>query len=411
MKPPASIHSLLISMDGAEYYLQRLLGTNTKLSVDSGWEQKCVTHSPQRWRIVHSEASTGWGGQERRIMAELEGFKRRGHEVWLLAPPKSEIFRRAKTSGIVAEPIDFTRWKFPFGVLKVVHWLKQVRPHIVNPHSSRDGWLVGLAARIARVPFIVRTRHFDVPVSSKQMSGFVYSKLADHVLTTSPKVTEHFRSLFGLPDSHVSTLSTGIDLKTFSPSVNRAQLIPGAQAKKLPLIGMVSIIRLAKGHAILLEAAHQLRAAGFEAHYVIVGEGPSLDKAQAKVKELKLENHVTFFGQRDDVPAVLRALNMLVIPSLHEGIPQTALQALATKTPVVASNVGGIPSVIRDGETGRLFPPGDAKALALAIKATLQDTDATQRMCEAGRLLVEKEHSLEGMLDKLEALYRRHLPA
>ncbi len=370
-----------------------------------------MKYPAQRWRIVHSEASTGWGGQERRIMAELEGFRRRGHDVFLLAPPQSEIFRRAKLSGISVEPLDFARWKFLFGVWKIVRWLKLIRPHIVNPHSSRDGWLVGLAARFARVSFVVRTRHFDVPVCGKQMSGFVYSKLADHVLTTSPKVTEHFRKLFGLPESRVSTLSTGIDLKTFSPSVNRAQLIPNAQAKKTPLIGMVSIIRLAKGHAILLEAAHQLRAAGFEAHYVIVGEGPSLNKAQAKVKELKLEDCVTFFGQRDDVPAVLRALNMLVIPSLHEGIPQTALQALATKTPVVASNVGGIPSVIRDGETGRLVPPGDATALALAIKSTLQDTAATQRMCEAGRLLVEKEHSLEEMLDKLEALYRRHLPA
>ena len=344
-------------------------------------------------------------------MAELQGFRQRGHEVRLLAPQHSQIFQCASADGIACEAVDFTRWKFPFEVIRVAARLRHLRPHIVNPHSSRDGWLVGLASRLASVPFLVRTRHFDVPISSRHLSGFVYSRLADHVLTTSPKVTEHFRELFRLPESRVSTLSTGIDPEKFSSQGDCAQLVPNALAKKIPLIGMVSIIRLAKGHAILLEAAHQLRAAGFEAHYVIVGEGPSLDKAQAKMKELHLEDCVTFFGQRDDIPAVLRALNMLVIPSLHEGIPQTALQALATKTPVVASNVGGIPSVIRHGETGRLVPPGDAKALALAIRETLDDTAATRRMCDVGRALAEREHSLEGMLDKLEALYRRHLPA
>lgn len=364
-----------------------------------------------RWRIVHSEASTGWGGQERRILAELEGFRRRGHAVWLLAPPRSEIFRRAQTAGIACAPVDYVRWKFPFAVVRVAAWLRRTGPHIVNPHSSRDGWLVGVAARLARVPFVVRTRHFDVPISSRHVSGIVYSCLADHVLTTSPKVTEHFRELFKLPADRVSTLPTGIDLEKFSPGGHHAELLPGDHQKGLPLIGMVSIIRRAKGHETLLLAADQLRQQGFPANYVIVGDGPNLERVRAKVAELKLEDCVTFTGERDDVPAVLRALSLLAIPSLHEGIPQTGLQALATKTPVVASNVGGIPSIIRDGETGRLVPPGEVVALAVTIREALQDTATTQRMCDAGRVLVEKEHSLEGMLDQIELLYRRYLSA
>ena len=342
-------------------------------------------------------------------MAELEGFRRRDSQVWLLAPPKSEIFRRAQSAGIACEPVDFERWKFPFAVLKAAAWLRRIRPDVVNPHSSRDGWLVGLAARLAGVPFIVRTRHFDVPVSNRHISGVVYIRLADHVLTTSPTVTAHFRELFQLPASRVSTLSTGIDAKMFSPHGNIAQLAPAAQKNKLPLVGMISVVRRAKGHETLLTAAHQLQTRGFQALYVIVGEGPHLDKVRARTGELQLKD-VIFTGQRDDVPAVLRALSILVIPSLHEGVPQTGLQALATKTPVIASNVGGIPSIIRNGETGRLVPPGDAAALAQAIRETLEDNAATRRMCDAGRVLVEREHSLEGMLDQVETLYRRHLP-
>lgn len=343
-------------------------------------------------------------------MAELEGFRRRGCETFLLADRKSEIFQRANTAGIACKPISFARRWFPFDLIRVAAWLRRVQPHVVNPHSSRDGWLVGAAGRLARVPFLVRTRHFDVPISSRRVSGFVYTKLADHVLTTSPKVTEHFRELFGLPAARITTLPTGIDLEKFTPTGPRAELLPAERAAKLPLIGMVSIIRRAKGHVVLLEAADQLRRQGFQANYVIVGEGPNLGPVQARVAELKLEDCVTFAGQRDDVPAVLRALSVLVIPSLHEGIPQTGLQALATKTPVIGSTAGGIPSIIRAGETGRLVAPGDAAALALAIRETLTDPATTRRLSERGRQLVEQEHSLEGMLDQLETLYQRYLP-
>jgi len=371
-----------------------------------------MTETPRRrWRIVHSEASLGWGGQERRILAELEGFRRRGSEVWLLAPPESEIFRRGRQAGIACEPLAVERWKFPFTALKTAAWLRRIRPHVVNPHSSRDGWLVGVAARLARVPFILRTRHFDVPISSRHVSGFVYSRLADHVITTSPKVTAHFRELFRLPESRVSTLATGVDTKQFSPVGAVAELVPAAQPKKLPLIGMISIIRLAKGHEVLLQAAQKLRAEGLPAHYVIVGEGPYLDAVRQKARELQLTDCVTFTGHREDIPAVLRGLAVLAMPSLHEGIPQVILQALATKTPVVGSNTGGIPEIIHHGETGRIFPAGDALALAAAIRDTLRETEATKKMTDAGRKLVEEKHSLEKMLETIDQLYRRHLPA
>ena len=367
------------------------------------------TESKVRWRIVHSEASTGWGGQERRILAELQGFQRRGSEVWLHAPPGAELFQQAQRAGIPCEGIDYARCRFPLSALKTAAWLRRIRPHVVNTHSSRDGWLVGVASRLARVPLVIRTRHFDVPISSRLISGFVYGRLADHILTTSPKVTAHFQELFRLPANRVSTLPTGIDLEKFSPCGDIAELVPGARHNKIPLVGMVSIIRLAKGHETLLAAANRLRAQGLVAHYVIVGEGPYLDNVRAKVRELHLEQCVTFTGQRGDVPAVLRALSLLVIPSMHEGIPQTGMQALATRTPVVASDVGGIPTIIRPGETGRLVPPGDPAALASAILNALQDTAGTQRMCDAGRLLVEREHGLETMLDRVEQLYHRYL--
>jgi glycosyltransferase involved in cell wall biosynthesis len=116
-------------------------------------------------------------------------------------------------------------------------------------------------------------------------------------------------------------------------------------------------------------------------------------------------------GHREDVPAVLRALNVLVIASTkHEGVPQIGLQALASKTPVVGSDVGGIPEIIRPGETGRIFPAQDAGALADAIRSVLNEAELTETFCRQGRELVETKYSLNRLLDQLEALYRRHIP-
>jgi len=361
------------------------------------------------WRIVHSESSNGWGGQEHRVLAELTGFQRRGSQVWLLAPTQSHIFQRARERNLTSEPLRAMKWLVPAAVLRTARWLRRVKPDVVNTHSSRDGWIVGLGARMARVPFIIRTRHFDVAIPNRWLSRHVYETLADHLLTTSPKVSAHFREFFQWPSDRVSTVPTGIDLELFRPDGPAAELWPVPVPKKLPLIGMVSVLRLAKGHSILLEAARLLRDEGFAAHYVVVGDGPVRTRVEEQIQQLRLGDCVRIGGHREDIPEVLRALDLLVIPSRHEGVPQIALQALATRTPVVGSDVGGIPSVIRHGETGRIVPAEDPAALAAAIRESLTEGETTRAMTERGRALVAARHSLEGMIETLEELYRRHL--
>lgn len=255
---------------------------------------------------------------------------------------------------------------------------------------------------------MIRSRHFDVPVSNPWLSRQVYATLADHLITTSPKVAGDFRTLFRLPEDRVTAIPTGVDTVKFSPVGPRAAFEFPPEARG-PLIGIIGVIRSAKGHMVLFEAIKQLTLHGLPLRCVVVGEGPYRVYAEQRMRELGLSGHVHFAGQRDDVPAILRALDVLAIPSLHEAIPQVGLQALATKTPVVASNVGGIPAIIRPGETGRLCLPGDAASLAAALREALTDTTTTQAMCERGRALVEREHTVEVMLDQIEAIYRRKL--
>ena len=131
---------------------------------------------------------------------------------------------------------------------------------------------------------------------------------------------------------------------------------------------------------------------------------------EERIRALGLADTVTLMGHREDVPEVLRALSILVIASTqHEGVPQIGLQALATRTPVIGSDVGGIPEIIRPGETGRLFPGGDAASLAKAIQEALSDPKTTAGMAARGRVVVEAAHGLDTMLTTLEGLYARRL--
>lgn len=369
-----------------------------------------MTNLKPRWRIVHSEASTGWGGQEHRTLAELSGFQKRGCEVALIAPVTSKIYERAVAANICVQPVAFGKLSFPLNVIRLAKWLRQRRTQVLNMHSSRDGWMLGIAGRLARVPLIIRTRHIDVDYPNPWLSRHAFTTVADHVLTTSDRITDHFQKIFNLTDDNITTLPTGIDINLFSPAGEKAQLISNNGNK--PLIGMVSVLRSWKGHATFLEAAAQLQASGFTGRFVIVGDGPQRENIPQQIARLNLGDVVSLIGHREDVPAVLRALSVLVIPSTkHEGVPQIGLQALAVKTPVVGSDVGGIPEIIRHGETGRIFPGGNAAALATVINETLSSVAQTNLMTACGRALVESHHSLDTMLDKLNALYQRHFQA
>ena len=362
------------------------------------------------WRIVHSEASLGWGGQEHRVLAELQGFQRRGSEVWLLAPERSTLFKRAEQAGIPVYAQRFDqRLLLPFNVLRIAKWLLDNRIQVVNTHSSRDGWMLTLASRIAHVPLVIRSRHFDVPIPNRSLSRLVYKDWTHHVITTSELIREKLLATFDLPAGDVTTLPTGIDFGRFNPTGPRAVLPLPPLPAGTPLIGMVSVIRYAKGAQVLAGAARLLRDQGLRVHCVIVGEGSSRGYLEGVIAELGVQDLFTLVGHREDVPEVMRALDVIAIPSFHEAVPQSGLQALACGVPVVASDVGGIPSIIKHGLTGRLVPPQDASALARALRETLEQRERNRDMTSAGLELVRREHGLEMMLDRVEEIYERHL--
>ncbi len=349
----------------------------------------------------------GWGGQEVRVFAELCWMRAQGHWVALAAHPRSAIARQARAEGITFYPLWTHKALLPFEVLRLAAWLLAKRVEVVNTHSSNDGWLAGVAARLALRPILIRSRHIEVDYPNRFWSGLGFRFLPHHVLTTSRRIADRLVEELNVPAGKVDCVPTGVDLERFrSDLVGRLRHEMGL-GPEVALVGMISVLRSWKGHATFLEAAKEIlaRVPG-RAHFIIAGDGPGRAELAGQVAREPWRDAVTLIGHRDDVPNLLASLDVLVLPSYaHEGIPQIILQAQAMGRAVVATAVGGIPEVVEDGVSGLLVPPRDAAALAEKITLLLNDSTLRKSLGAAGRAQVEKEFSLDRMGDRLLALY------
>jgi glycosyltransferase involved in cell wall biosynthesis len=363
----------------------------------------------RQWRILHSESSLGWGGQEVRVLAELEWMRAQGHWVALAAPPASAIAKRAQEAGILFYPLRTHKALLPVEVVRLAAWLIQHRVEVVNTHSSNDGWLAGLAARLAMRPILIRSRHIEVDYPNRFWSGLAFRVLPHHVITTSQRIADRLVVELGVPADRVNCVATGVDLKRFDPKIEGTLHRELGLASGVALVGMISVLRSWKGHATFLEAAQLLFSRlTTPVHFVIAGDGPAREEWTQKIKLEPFQGRVTLLGHRADVPNVLASLKVLVLPSYaHEGIPQIILQAQAMARPVVATTIGGIPEVVADGVTGLLVPPRDAEALAENIGAALEDATLASNLGQAARAHIEKSYSLDAMGQRLLALYEK----
>ena len=363
-----------------------------------------------RYRIVHTEFSQGWGGQEIRIYTEMLAMRERGHHLLLAAPASSNIYQKSQQAGLAVFKMSERKAGFLPDVFRLAGWFRREQVQIVNMHSSRDGWIGGLAARLAGVPLIIRSRHIEVDYPNRLVSRIAFHRLPHHVLTTSDKISGRLIQELGLLPERVNCIPTGIDVRRYHPAVEGVVHRELGLPVTTPIVGMISVLRSWKGHAFFLEAAAELVKQGTPAHFIIAGDGPGRDWLPKEIERLGLTSRVKWLGHREDVQSVLASLAVLVLPSTaHEGVPQIVLQAQATAKPVVGTTVGGIPEVVADGETGFLAPPKDGPALARLIQRLLQDPALRERMGQKAREKVEAFHSLDYMCGRLEEIYRNYL--
>ncbi|MEW6108857.1 MAG: glycosyltransferase family 4 protein [Nitrospirota bacterium] len=359
-------------------------------------------------RILHTEASTGWGGQEIRILKESLGMRARGHEVFILAGPDSQLLKRARQECLHTDIIQFRRRDFSGIFTRVKRYIETKQIEVVNTHSSKDSWLILPAARLARTrPLAVRTRHLSTPIGRNPLSSLLYNCLPHIVITTGEAIRTQMIEVNKFNPVRIMSIPTGVDLEAFDPSLTFQNLRDElGLGHSIPLIGTVSVIRSWKGLDYLVKALPLIMKEIPEARLVITGEGPHRPVLEKTIESTGTGKNVFLLGHREDIVPILSSIDVMVQPSYaNEGVPQTILQALAMKKPVIASDLLPFREVIRDGETGMLVPVRDSDCIAQAVIKALGDRDFSRRLGESGRRLVETSYSFTGMLDRLELLY------
>ncbi len=355
-------------------------------------------------RILHTEASCGWGGQEIRILSESAGMLERGHQVTLACPGHAPIAGEARAQGleVVELPIEKKRLQ---GLLSVRRLLAAKRFDVVNTHSSTDAWLVALAAAtLGAAPPVVRTRHISATVARTAANRWLYARSSRFVVTTGEQLRRDLIEGLGCDPRRTVSIPTGIDDRRFAqgdPTEARRAL--GLPERRF-IVGIVATLRSWKGHRYLIEAFSAL--ADPDLLLVIVGDGPQREALQRQAAEAGLGDQVVFAGQQSDVAPWMRAFDAFALPSYaNEGVPQSLMQAMFTALPCVTTAVGAIGEIAVPDRTALVVPPQDSAALAAAIGLLKNDPELRSRLGAAAREHCAAGYTRRAMLDRMEELF------
>jgi len=300
-------------------------------------------------------------------------------------------------------------------LIRLTAHLRASRPDLVHTHSSKAGILGRLAARLAGVPAVVHTAHgwsFNRTQSDRvRRRNIALERLAaswtDRLIVVSERGRQEGIELeIGHPRQY-AVVHSGIDAAEFetprrSREVARDQL--GLTPEQL-LVGTVACLKPQKAPLDFVRAAAEAYARCDRLRFVVAGDGEQRDEVEQLIDRLGLRGIVRLLGWRRDVPDLLHAMDVFLLTSRFEGLPRVLLQAMAAGVPVVATAVDGTPEVVRDGRSGLLIPPRDARAAADRVLELIRDPELRARCVDGGRRVLTRGFDIHRMVGDLERIY------
>lgn len=358
-------------------------------------------------KVMHVMFALQPGGMEFGVVKLVNGLDRtRVHSSICSTKPVIGEMRSFVSPAVPVFELDRRAGNDPALIWRLFRLFRRERPHVIHTHAW--GTLVeGLvAARMARVPFVVHGEHGTLQLRGYQarIQRWVWSRTT-RVLSVSRKLAEKMTAATGFPASRILTIQNGVDFSRFSPSLrDHARAEMGLGADEL-VIGTAGRLVPVKDQANLVDALAMLRDKGVRFKALIAGEGPLREALEARITTRGLTGCVRLLGQRPDIERVYAALDIFVLSSRSEGLSNTILEAMASGLPVVATNVGGAEELVNDGRTGLIVAPGDSAALSAALAQLAIDPVRRREMGLAARAKAESGFSMERMLCDYESLY------
>jgi len=362
-----------------------------------------------RLRIAQVVLSLDIGGQERLVVRIAHALRDRGHEPHVVTLTRGGALR-AELGSIPVHEVPRSAGFDPLLYAKLWRAFRALRPDVVHTHNAAPLIYAVPAARLARVPRIVHTKHGDFRYPARALRlARTASRFVDHFVPVSAETAAAAGRNERPSPRRITVIENGIPLAAFGRDLAaraaiRAELeIPEAAL----VVGSVGRLVPDKDYPLLVRAMAPLLGDGVR--LVIVGEGgarPDIEAAVTASLPREMRHFVTLTGARHDVPRVLCAFDVFASSSRTEGLPLALPEAMTSHLPVVATAVGGVPGIVPE-DAGILVPHGDEAIFTAALERLLRDGAARERMGDAGRRYALKRFAEDRMVDDYLSLYIR----
>jgi len=360
-----------------------------------------------------------WLNPERYAVTLMHGLARESDMTTAEQAQVREKVARARQRGVDVIPIAslerrINLFKDLCAFFLILHYIRRENPIIVHTHTSKAGFLGRVAAWLSRVPIVIQTPHGHVffghfnPAGSKffLLLERIAARITHRLVALTDRERMDYVRLGVAPARKLVTIHSGVDIARFG--IEQSDGWPARKGTNgfgdAVVIGYVGWLLPVKGVMALVKAMKVICDSCPDAKLMLAGKGGQEAELRIAAQRLGIGDNVVFCGWSDRIEELLPLFDMLVLPSLNEGMGRVLVEAMAAGLPIVASDAGGIPDLVQDGKNGILFPPGDAQALADGILSLIRRPDEARRMGNAGRQM-SRHFSVEAMVAKIEQLY------
>lgn len=364
--------------------------------------------------ILHVISKLPIGGVENQLLMVLKNYDRRRFFPFVCSlSDKGDIGKEIEDLGVEVYCLNKLKHTFDWTMVKdIYHFIKKKNIKIVRTHQYHANLYGRLAAKLAKVPCIVASVHnvytMDRKFHRRIMNKFL-SRFSDKVVAVSETVKKDILKYDGLHEDEIMVIYNGIDTDSFVNRDGNAIRKELGIPSDVPVIGTVGRLTPQKGQKCLIEAISRMKEKFTEIMLLIVGEGPIKDELKDYVNTLNINKNVIFTGSRRDVPALLSAMDIFVLPSFWEGLPNALIEAMASGKPIIASDLPPVREIFDSEKVGVIVPVRDSTAISSSIESLLNNKSRSETLGKFAKERAFSQFDIKTAVERYTSLFENIL--